>query len=173
MKEITLSEFKQTLEKGLGSRDKLCDARRPDEFREKRIKGAKNIPHDTVSSHRKKLEQADLVYFYCASGKRCKMACETLEKEGFDPNKLVHITGNAEDWEKVGLPVERNGGGLAIQRQVYLLASIVILIGLFLALVSSLWFLLLPAGIGFGMLFSAIRGICYSEVILTKMPWNR
>lgn len=174
MKEISLNELKSLIEKGLIKSEQLFDARRPDEYKAAHIKGAQNIPHDSVTSHLKQLKTLDTAYFYCATGKRCKLACESLEKEGIDPNKLVHVLGNAEDWEKVGLPIEKGSGiGFSIQRQVYLFASLVILIGLFFALVSSLWFLILPGLVGIGMLFSSIKGVCYSELLLSKMPWNR
>lgn len=174
MEEISLSELKSLIEKGLVKNEQLFDARRPDEYKTARIKGAQNIPHDSVKSHLKQLQTLEKIYFYCATGRRCKLACESLEKEGIDPSKLVHVMGNAEDWDKVGLPVEKGSGSrFSIQRQVYLFASLVILIGIFFSLVSSLWYLILPTFVGIGMLFSSIKGVCYSEILLSKMPWNR
>lgn len=110
MKEISLEEFKAILDKGLPKKQKIFDARRPDEFKAAHIQDAENISYDTVSSHLQTFQDSDKIYYYCSAGKRCKLACETLEKEGIDSNKLVHIRGMAEDWEKVGLPVVKCPG---------------------------------------------------------------
>lgn len=174
MKAINLEEFKNVIDKGIGRDAIIVDVRRPDEYRTLRIKGTKNYPVDDIVSHKDELLKYKKVYIHCASGKRCKIACEALEKAGMDSDQLVHIMGESSDWKKVGLPVEETKEGrIAVQRQVYFLASSLILIGLLLSLIYSLWWLLLPFFIGAGMFTSAVRGICYSEIILSKMPWNR
>jgi rhodanese-related sulfurtransferase len=174
MKEIGLQAFKTAIDNGLGKDAIIIDVRRPDECEKIRIKGSKNYPLDEIVSHKEKLSKYKKIYVYCAAGVRCKKACEALEKAGMDSDQLVHIMGESSDWKTMGLPVkETQGGHVAVQRQVYFLASSLILVGLLLSLIYSLWWLLLPFFIGAGMLTSAVRGICCSEIILSKMPWNR
>lgn len=174
MKEISLAELKTILDRGLSEKEHLVDTRCPDEYSVSRLKDAENIPHTVVKEHLDSLQKYEKIYFYCTAGRRCKIACETLESAGVDPEKLVHVMGHENDWEKEGLPVVQGSGHrFSIQRQLYLIMSLIILIGLFFSLTSSLWFLLLPTFIGLGMLFSSIKGVCYGEYFLSKMPWNR
>lgn len=174
MKAVSLEDFKAALEKGLTSKEKIFDVRRPDEFQKQHIEGAENLSYDSVSSNLNVFEGLDKAYFYCTAGVRSKAACESLEKAGIDSDKLITVEGMSKDWEKIGLPtVKRAGVKFSIQRQIYLLASSIILIGLILSLSSSMWFIILPFLVGGGMLFSAIKGVCYSELMLAKMPWNR
>ena len=174
MDEITLEELKEILKKELPKNQKIIDVRRPDEYQAAHIEGAENINVKDVCSHKEHLEQLDKIYFYCTAGVRCKKACELLEQEGIDPSKLVHVQGHSKDWEKVGLPVIKGAKmSFSIQRQIYFMAGCLILIGLILAFAWNMWFILLPILVGVGMVFSAVRGVCYTELFLEKMPWNR
>ena len=174
MDEVTLEEFKEILKKELPKNQKIIDVRRAGEFQTAHIQGAENINFKNVTAQKDQLDHLDKIYFYCTAGVRCKKACELLEQAGMDPKKLVHVQGHSKDWEKVGLPVVKGAKiPFSIQRQIYLMAGSFILIGLILAFSWNMWFLLLPIFVGAGMVFSAIRGVCYSELFLEKMPWNR
>lgn len=174
MDEVTLEEFKEILKKELPKNQKIIDVRRPSEFQAAHIQGAENINFKDVTAQKEHLEKLDKIYFYCTAGVRCKQACELLEQEGIDPKKLVHVQGYSKDWEKVGLPVVKGAKiPFSVQRQIYLVAGSLIVGGFILAFAWNMWFLLLPFLVGAGMLFSAIRGVCYSEMFLEKMPWNR
>ncbi|WP_420422021.1 rhodanese-like domain-containing protein [Simkania sp.] len=174
MDDISFAEFKEVLKKELPKNQKIIDVRGPGEFQAAHIEGAENIPFKDVRSHKDSLNQLDKIYFYCTAGVRCKQACELLEEEGVDPSKLVHVQGHSKDWEKAGLPVAKGTKvPFSIQRQVYLIAGSLIVGGFILAFAWSRWFLLLPFFVGAGMLYAAVRGVCYTETFLSKMPWNR
>ncbi len=172
MKTVSLEEFKAVLDKGLSEKEKIIDVRYPSEFKSEHIEGAENIPYKSLSDQKEAINKLDKAYFYCQAGIRCKQACEDLEKMGLDPEKLVYVKGHLNDWEKAGIPFIKGKATFSIQRQVYLLAGSLILIGMIFGLVWNPWWFLLPFFIGFGFTFSAIRGVCYTEMLLEKMPWN-
>jgi len=67
------------------STDLLIDVRSEAEYRESRIDGAINIPHNEIGSAIQKYEknlQAP-IKLYCRSGRRSALAKETLEKMGY------------------------------------------------------------------------------------------
>jgi len=69
------------------------DVRTPDEFSEKHVPEARNIPYDQIGSgidalHLKKDQE---IYLYCGSGRRAGLAKETLDKLGY--THVVNIGG--------------------------------------------------------------------------------
>ena len=44
--------------------------------------------------------------------------------------------------------------------------------GLLLALLHSVWWLLLPALMGLGMITAAAFGVCNMTRFLSRLPWN-
>jgi predicted tellurium resistance membrane protein TerC len=58
-------------------------------------------------------------------------------------------------------------------RQSFAGASILIIIGVALAINGSMWFLILPAMVSVGLLFSSLAGWCPMAMIMEKMPWNK
>ena len=63
MKAVSLEDFKAALEKGLTSKEKIFDVRRPDEFQKQHIEGAENLSYDSVSSNLNVFEGLDKAYF--------------------------------------------------------------------------------------------------------------
>jgi uncharacterized transporter YbjL len=61
---------------------------------------------------------------------------------------------------------------MSIQRQIFLALALFVLVGLALGVWVSPWWLLLPAGVGLGMLSAAIIGTCTMTRVLGAMPWN-
>jgi len=63
----------------------LIDIREPYEFKGGSIKGAKNIPMNTLLSDANKyLNKEKTYYIICQTGARSSMACRRLTKQGFD-----------------------------------------------------------------------------------------
>jgi hypothetical protein len=61
---------------------------------------------------------------------------------------------------------------MSLQRQTYLVLGILILAGLGLGVWVSAWWLLLPAGVGVGMITAASFGVCTMTRVLSWLPWN-
>ena len=94
-KQITMSEAIAMMEK---EKDYIIlDVIRPDEFAEKHIPGAINIPNEIIGTE--EIEQLpnkkQLILVYCRSGNRSKQASEKLVKLGY--TNIVEF-GGIIDW---------------------------------------------------------------------------
>lgn len=166
---MNLQELSERLKKGLSSDQMLIDVREPGEYKTKRIKGAVNIPLKDLGKFVEEIKGFKEIFIHCASGKRCKIACEELEKKGV--TGLAHASGHFSDWEKSGLPVL--GAKFSLQQQVYMTAGALLFLGSLLALIASPKFAYVPLFIGFMMGINGWLGTCLMEKIIAKMPWNQ
>ena len=75
----------------------ILDVRRPDEFAEKHIPGAINIPNEIIGTEEIKEfpNKKQLILVYCRSGNRSKQASEKLVKLGY--TNIVEF-GGIIDW---------------------------------------------------------------------------
>ena len=48
-----------------------------------------------------------------------------------------------------------------------------VLLGTFLAVAVSIWFVLLAAFVGAGLAFAGLTGWCGMAMLLARMPWNK
>lgn len=94
-RQITMSEAIAMMEK---EKDYIIlDVRRPDEFAEKHIPSAINIPNEIIGTEEiKELpNKKQLILVYCRSGNRSKQASEKLVKLGY--TNIVEF-GGIIDW---------------------------------------------------------------------------
>ena len=70
------------------------DVRSPEEFADKHIEGAVNVPIDTVTSHDFGGKDKPLV-LYCRAGHRSQKAAEALRASGYTN---VHVLGPMSAW---------------------------------------------------------------------------
>ena len=75
----------------------LLDVRTPQEFADKRIPGAINIPNETIGTEEipELPDQDQLILVYCRSGNRSKQASEKLAALGY--TNVVEF-GGINDW---------------------------------------------------------------------------
>ena len=75
----------------------ILDVRRPDEFEEKHIPGAVNIPNETIGTEEISAlpDKDQLILVYCRSGNRSKQASEKLVALGY--TNVVEF-GGIIDW---------------------------------------------------------------------------
>lgn len=75
----------------------ILDVRRPDEFKEKHIPGAVNIPNETIGTAEIPAlpDKDQLILVYCRSGNRSKQASEKLVALGY--TNVVEF-GGIIDW---------------------------------------------------------------------------
>lgn len=94
-RQISMSEAITMMEK---EKDYIIlDVRKPDEFAEKHIPGAINIPNEIIGTEEiKELpNKKQLILVYCRSGNRSKQASEKLVKLGY--TNIVEF-GGIIDW---------------------------------------------------------------------------
>jgi hypothetical protein len=74
---------------------------------------------------------------------------------------------------RAGLPVREGRKRLPFDRQVQLIAGLMMLTGVGLGVLVSPWFLALAAFFGAGLTFAGATGTCGLALVLFKLPWNR
>ena len=94
-RQINMDEAITMMEEGSGYI--ILDVRTPEEFADKHIPGAINIPNETISTEEiPELPDKDqLILVYCRSGNRSKQASEKLAALGY--TNIVEF-GGINDW---------------------------------------------------------------------------
>lgn len=83
----------------------IVDVRTPGEFQAGHLAGAINIAHDEVENRWQATgsERDDEVILYCGTGRRARLAQQTLETMGYYHTRVLE--GGVEAWKKAGLPL--------------------------------------------------------------------
>lgn len=155
-----------------GRGPRILDVRTPGEFETAHIPGAYNVPLGLLREHRAELRAHldDQVVLVCRSGTRATEAGQTLAEVGL-PNVKV-LDGGMLAWQDTDAPVNRGRARWDLERQVRLVAGIVVLS-------SVLGSLLVPglqwvaALMGAGLTVAALTNTCAMGMLLAKLPYNR
>ena len=152
----------------------LIDVREPAEHRLEKIPVSKNIPlskihPDHLSSE---INSGHTILVHCKSGRRSDEACKKLSKD--IQADIYNIQGGIENWSKSGFVTEKAETGiLPLDRQVQLIVSSMILIGLLIYYFITPYGLFLPLMAGLGLMNAAVTGWCGMAKLLAVMPWNQ
>jgi rhodanese-related sulfurtransferase len=164
---ITVSELrsKQPLQV------QLIDVRSPSEFAAGHIPGAANIPMDQIESRLEDLCPAIPVVLICQAGKRACISADLLAHKN---REILVLEGGTHAWINSGLPVVACvKTRWSLERQVRLIAGVLVLAGSLLALTANAGWIYLSAFIGAGLTFAGLTDFCPMAILLGKMPWNR
>jgi rhodanese-related sulfurtransferase len=149
----------------------LVDLRSATEFATAHLPGAINIPLEQIERRTADLEANMPVVLVCQTGTRARMASAMLAASGRD---LVVLEGGTQAWLQAGYPVVRTTASRwALERQVRLVAGLLVAVGVLLAVAISRWWLLLPGFVGCGLVFAGCTGFCPMGEALARLPWNR
>jgi rhodanese-related sulfurtransferase len=173
MNAIAPAELAQRLRSGEPAL--LIDVRTPAEYREVHAEGTELRPLDTLEPemirHRMRELHARSLYIFCRSGARAAKASALLHAAGVTEGCVVE--GGTVAWEGSGLPVVRAGAEtLPLERQVFVAAGSLVLLGFFMGWFVSPAFFGLSALVGGALVFSGLTGICGMAILLARMPWN-
>ena len=151
---------------------RLIDVRTPGEFASAHIPGSYNVPLDLLREHRDELtaRHGEPVVLVCASGARAEQARTLLETAGLD--RLSVLRGGITGWEQDGGELNRGRGAWAMERQVRLVAGLLVLAGVVAStLVEPLkW---IAGFVGAGLTFAAVTNTCAMSRVLGLLPHNR
>lgn len=152
---------------------RLLDVRTPGEYEAVHVRGAYNVPLDTLGEHAAEIRATvDVpVVLICQSGSRARRAEEDLAVAGM-PNLHV-LDGGVNGWVAAGRPVERGATRISLERQVRVVAGALAAAGGVLALLVSPLFALLPALVGSGLVFAGVTDTCGMAMALSRLPYNR
>ncbi|MEU2025428.1 rhodanese-like domain-containing protein [Streptomyces sp. NPDC016469] len=153
----------------------VIDVRAPGEYAAGHVPGALNIPLDRLDEALPALKSASArgaLLMVCASGARSTRACDVLSTADIDAATLA---GGTSAWESAGHGLERPVGARAtwpMERQVRLAAGSLVVAGLLAGVKfpAARW---LSAGVGSGLVFSAVTNTCGMAAALSKLPHNR
>lgn len=111
------------------------------------------------------------VVLVCQAGTRAHLAAELLQHHG---KHLVILEGGTGAWIKASNPaVCCTASRWALERQVRLIAGLLVILCVALGVTVSPLFLILAAFIGCGLTFVGTTDICPMGEILARLPWNR
>ena len=149
---------------------RLIDVREPDEIETAHVEGIVAAPLSVVrlTELPKATPEMPLI-FTCHSGNRVRSSATLLEELAQGP--AYTLEGGMDAWEKACLPVVR-GRRYSLERQVRMVAGSIILCGFALSLVHGA-FLVIPLGVGCGLLYAGVTGACAMAGLLQRLPWNR
>jgi rhodanese-related sulfurtransferase len=145
----------------------LIDVREYPEYAAVHAVGARLIPLGQVQRRAAELDKSKPVVILCKSGRRAAQAAQVLSDCGF--SELTVVEGGTDAWVTAGLPSAREAKApWALERQVRLVAGLIVLIGLFIPPWPYV-----SAFVGAGLVFAALTNTCGMGMLLAKMPWNR
>ncbi|MDD3468995.1 MAG: rhodanese-like domain-containing protein [Thermoguttaceae bacterium] len=157
----------------------ILDVRTPIEYREVHVQDAQSIPLDTLTGERIRQLIAEYsitlespVYILCRSGGRATQAAERFDAAGFG-ELAVRVDGGTTACIEAGVPVIRTAGVISLERQVRIVAGLLVLLGAVLGVLVHPYWCFLSMFVGFGLTFSGITNWCGMALLLAKMPWNR
>jgi rhodanese-related sulfurtransferase len=165
---ISVPELRAKLE--AGQTIQLIDVRSPGEFAAGHVPGAINIPLEQIEVRLPDIQHAPIALL-CQSGRRAGMACEVLA--GHRPDLMV-VEGGTQAWISAGLPIVSSAGASwPLERQVRLIAGLMVLLGTVLAVTVAPAWIYLAMVVGAGLTVAGLTGWCGMALLLAKLPWNR
>ncbi len=151
---------------------RVLDVRTPGEFETVHMPGAYSVPLDLLREHRDEIVahvEQDVV-LVCRSGQRAAQAEETLRDAGLTN---VHILdGGITSWEAEGFAVNRGSQRWDLERQVRLLAGLIVAVSVLVSVLvpGVQW---VAFAIGAGLAVAALTNSCAMGMLLAKLPYNR
>lgn len=152
---------------------RVLDVRTPGEFQSAHIRGAYNVPLDTLGEHSAEISSnvQSAVVLVCQSGGRAHKAEQALRHAGM--TNLHVLEGGMNAWRAAGLPIAVVKHRLSLERQVRIVAGFLAATGGLLGFFVNPAFALLPALIGSGLAVAGITDWCWMGLLLSRMPHNR
>jgi rhodanese-related sulfurtransferase len=165
LRSISATEAKRLVDEGAV----LVDIRGADEHARERIPAAQNHPLDRLV----RIDSGGRpVVFHCKSGNRT--ATNASKLAAATDCAAFMVDGGIESWKRAGLPVLADRGQpLELQRQVFIVAGGLVLLGVLLSLLADPHWIGLSAFVGAGLVFAGVTGWCGMAKLLAVMPWNR
>jgi len=155
MLEINAGEMRKAMESGAV----VLDVREPSEYATGHVPGSRLVPLSKLPEMARELDPELPVFLICRTGRRSSQGCGVLEAQGF--RNVRTLSGGLKAWKKEGLPLERNlKHSWSLERQVRLVAELLVLLSVALAHWVSPLLIYIAAGIGSGLAIAAITDTC-------------
>jgi rhodanese-related sulfurtransferase len=109
-------------------------------------------------------------FCFCRSGNRALQAAEKLKARGLA--SLCILEGGLRAWEAQGLPLDRGGKMISLERQVRIAAGALAFTGALLGYFLSPAWIALSGIVGVGLIIAGITDTCAMGMLIARMPWN-
>lgn len=154
-----------------GARPVLIDVRTIGEFGAGHVPGAIHMPMEEAESRLDDIPTDVPVVLLCQTGSRASVVCDLIQHER--SNSMV-LEGGTDAWVGAGRPtVCSRRTRWSIDRQVRLVAGLLVLSGTLLSLLAAPAWVYVAMFIGAGLTFSGITNYCGMAALFAKMPWNQ
>jgi rhodanese-related sulfurtransferase len=151
---------------------RIVDVRERAEWDALRVEHAVLAPLSAFPGAVDGLDKNSRVLTLCTVGARAEDAGRRLAAAGF--RDVAVISGGLDAWQAAGLPViVGKKGGWTIERQVRLIAGLLVSAGAAAGFFVHPAFFGVCALVGAGLTLSGLTNWCGAALILLKMPWNR
>lgn len=154
-----------------GTPVQMVDVRGASEYAAGHIPGTYYMPLEEVVSRVNDLDQSRPVVLVCQSGRRACIAETQLQGSH---NHVFVLEGGTQAWMDAGHSLVRTAkSSWALERQVRLVAGVLVLLGVGLGFAVAPGWFGLAAFVGAGLTFAGLSNICGMAAVLAKMPWNQ
>ena len=156
----------------------LVDVRTPAEYRAGHIPGAQLIPGNDLSPatienrlgrHAPGSDQT--LYITCHAGPRAARAAERLKQSGY--TNIALVEDGTQRWEQSGLPLQRCGSAISLERQVQIAIGSLLILKVFFGFTVHELFFVGGALVGAGLITAGLTRWCGMAKLIAQMPWNR
>ncbi|MCA8944136.1 MAG: MBL fold metallo-hydrolase [Planctomycetes bacterium] len=155
-----------------GGAGSIIDVRTAFELKEQHVAGARHIPLEDIGNSRDAVRAVPAPrLILCRSGKRAEMARQQLAAAGV--SGLSVIEGGILAWAEAGGDTVRAKAVISLERQVRIVAGILVVLSVLLGFVVHPFFFGIAAFVGAGQVFAGVTDRCGMALMLTKLPWNR
>ena len=155
-----------------GGAGSIVDVRTGAEFDGEHVPGSVLIPLDQLAQHVDQIRALPAPrLLMCRTGRRALSAQDILTKLGVSGTQVVD--GGIVAYGAGGGATEKGRDVMSLERQVRIVAGLLVFAGTMLGIFVSPWFLAIPAFVGAGLTFAGITDTCGMAMLLAKMPWNR
>lgn len=150
----------------------FVDVRDPSEYQHEHIENALNVPLVQLGRIEAHAHSDKIAVFYCRSGNRTAMNDTLLAATPF--KEKYCLVGGIVAWKEAHLAVvKQTKAPIDVMRQVQLIVSIMILLGVLLGYTVSPYFIILTVFAGLGLLVAGLTGFCGMANLLRYLPWNK
>ena len=146
------------------------DVRSATEYASGHIPGAMNIPLEQIEKRVADLSTDRPIALICQKGQRARVAATLLQP---CRTELLVVEGGTKAWRDAGLSLVASvKARWSLERQVRLIAGLLVFSGSLLAALVSPYWLIVPAFVGCGLSFAGATDICPMGLLLARLPWN-
>jgi len=148
----------------------LIDVREPLEFKEIHIPGALNFPSSTYSSVLYQQYEDKSIVIVCQNGSRSQKIAEKLLSDGFKKvfildKQMANLTNDAFH--------KTINKGWTVDRQFRMTLGVLLVTFLLGFHFVSPYFMVIPAILATGLVFTSIIDRCYMRMAIAQLPWNK